>query len=233
MRKVNVQGVKDDFINSLDEVEEFFLRASPMMGSESDKSFLAKSAFLSAAVLWEGFVSDLFVAYINRDSSMFVNHLNNAIHGSSNLTDKQRLIVNKYSKISFPAHLNRSSIIELIDGKGNNISFASFKALEDTSKKWLIQQDSRRIASASAQLRAVYDAILSIRNFIAHNSERSHKAMNQALSGGPIHPLGLTRPTNSVNKVGSYLKSKPINVNGNQSRLEIFFDGMRSLAQHI
>ena len=60
--------VKADFASGLTDVAAFYSAANNALSGDKDKTLLVENTFLTTAVLWEGFVSDLIVAYINRDS---------------------------------------------------------------------------------------------------------------------------------------------------------------------
>jgi hypothetical protein len=58
----------------------FYNSAKPHL-SDADVTILASSTLVSVATIWESFVSDLIIAYINRDPSTFAVHLNNRALG--------------------------------------------------------------------------------------------------------------------------------------------------------
>jgi len=169
-------------------------------------------------VLWEGFLSDLIIAYINRDSSQFAVHLRNALE--TDLTPKQTRIYSAFTTLTIPTHLNKADVISLIDGQGNNISFSNFNDLNDAAARWLAATDAAKIANLTNAQKAILNALTAVRNQIAHRSEQAHKAMQIALSAGALYPTGLQRGTNAVSQIGSYLKARP---QGHASkRIEIF-----------
>ncbi len=74
MRKVDPESVKSDFVSALTDLNSYCDDAAELLSKrEGDLSTLSEQTMMSAAVLWEGFISDLIVAYINRDSSEFEN----------------------------------------------------------------------------------------------------------------------------------------------------------------
>lgn len=83
---------------------------------------------ISAATLWESFISDLIVAYINRDPSQFAIHLQHALN--DDMSDKQKQIMNRYAPYKAPTSIDRATITSLIDNDGNNITFSSAQALK-------------------------------------------------------------------------------------------------------
>lgn len=226
MRKINPTDVKRDFGSSLATLGNFFSTTNAALVLDSQRTFLAENSLLAAAVLWEGFISDLLVAYINRDATRFVTHLQDAL--KVGLTDKQATILRKYGRLSIPKHLSKAEIQELVDGNGNNITFSNFGALVDQTKSWLVQVDADRFRNRSAKEKAVVNALIAVRNQLAHRSERSQRAMNEALSIGSLHPTGLRRGQRKINHVGAYLKTKV--TKKDVPRLEVFLTELQAIA---
>lgn len=75
MRKISPDSVRDDFRQQLANLIVFHSTGFPGFSSETDQSTLTEHCLLAAAVAWEGFISDMFIAYINRDSTRFKEHL--------------------------------------------------------------------------------------------------------------------------------------------------------------
>jgi len=117
---MNPADVKQDFLDSLITLKVFYVATNSALALKSQRTFLVENSLLAAAVLWEGFISDLLVAYINRDSTRFAVHLEDAL--KQGLTGKQATILANYGRISIPAHLKKSEIVDLVDGNGNNIT---------------------------------------------------------------------------------------------------------------
>lgn len=229
MRKMNVADVKKDFLDSLLSLENLYITTSVALTLDSQRSFLVENSLLAAAVLWEGFISDLLVAYINRDSTRFAVHLEDAL--KQGLTGKQTTILQKYGRLNIPVHLKKDEIQDLVDGNGNNITFSNFGALVDQTKSWLVSVDAERFRNRSAREKAVVNSLIAVRNQLAHRSERSHKAMNDALAIGALHPTGLKRGQKNVNHVGAYLKA--IVTTQNVTRLQVFLRELRTVAAEL
>jgi hypothetical protein len=91
---MNPADVKSDFASGLNGVISFYATAKAALSGDKDKTLLAENIFLTAAVQWEGFISDLILAYVNRDSTRFGVHLRDALEteGSrrSHCADDQR-----------------------------------------------------------------------------------------------------------------------------------------------
>lgn len=83
MRKMRPGDVVDDFQSQITELQSYYTRvASSLRGiptAKADTSRLAEQTFVSAVVAFEGFLSDLMIAYLNRDPSKYQATKNAAI----------------------------------------------------------------------------------------------------------------------------------------------------------
>lgn len=226
MRKINPEDVRRDFDSSLADLVAFYMTVKSALTLDKDQSFLAENTVLTAATLWESFVNDLFVAYINRDSSRFAVHLKNAFEADR--TSKQMQIANRFVSLSFPQHMPVKMVTSLLDDAGNNVTFSSYAAMRKGAKTYLSVANARRIEGLTARQGATINLWIALRNHIAHRSARSLKAMNDALKVGPLHGSGLRRDIRDVHHVGGYLKAK--GAHNLPPRLEIILGSMRTIA---
>jgi extradiol dioxygenase family protein len=214
LRKINPADVKADFAAGVRDIWAYYAAANARLTSDKHKTILAETTFLAVCVLWEGFLSDLVIAYINRDSSRFAQHLQVAV--GEGRSAKQKTIFDLYGTVTIPVHISKADIIKIADENGNNITFSHYNDLITCAKRWLTDANSAGIRGVSARHRAVINAAISLRNHIAHRSDRSLKAMNDALEKGALHATGLKRGVNSVRHVGSYLKANAPGVGGSR-----------------
>jgi hypothetical protein len=70
MRTMDPAIIHSSFQAQLVRVLGFYNSAKPHL-SDADVTILASSTLVSVATIWESFVSDLIIAYINRDPSTF------------------------------------------------------------------------------------------------------------------------------------------------------------------
>ena len=228
MRKINPTDVRTDFDSSINSLTAFYNTVKSGLTLDKDQSFLVENIVLTAATFWEGFVHDLFVAYINRDSTQFVVHLQNAF--DAHRSAKQTLIASHFVQLKFTTHLSVPMITSLLDNNGNNVTFSSYDAMKNGATKYLAASNAARINGLTALEGATINLWLALRNHIAHRSKRSREAMNDALQNGALHgsPLQRGAGTKGVNHVGTYLKatgaSSPL------SRVEIILTSMKTIA---
>lgn len=230
MRKTDPDDVRADFAAGLADVVSYYDTAFAAVTGDKDRTLLVEHTFLAAAVLWEGYVSDLLIAYINRDTTRFRQHLKDAFEAG--MTTKQKTIYTNYASLSVPVHLKKADIIELVDAGGNNITFGHYGELTEAANRWLVAASAGRITGRTAGQKASVNAWITIRNHIAHRSERSARAMNVALAKGELHGTGLGRVgPNAVNHIGSFLKSTPVGMQ--MPRVRLYLDAMSAIAALI
>ena len=210
MRKVSPIAVRDDFRSQLAGLSTFHATGLAAFTSESDQSTLTEHSLLAAAVIWEGFVSDMFIAYINRDATRFKKHLQDSfdIHLNSSSTPKR--VFDAFGALTFPKHLKKSDVLSLANSVGNNITFPNFEQLEEKAGIWLVSAHAAKFTGLNSQQKAVVNAVIALRNHIAHRSKRSLDVMNEVLARGALHPTGIQRLANRFHNVGVWLKAVPV-----------------------
>lgn len=210
MRKISPTNVKNDFIDQLAALIGFYHAGFGAFSTDRDRSTLTEQSLLTTAVLWEGFVSDMFIAYINRDATRFKAHLRASFDEHMKSAPKSQRVFEAFGALTFPAHLTKSDVQTLADGIGNNVTFPNFAELEQRAKTWLVPNHANKFCGLPAQQKAVVNAVIALRNHIAHRSQRSLDAMNASLAEGALHTTGIRRTANRFHNVGAWLKSVPV-----------------------
>jgi hypothetical protein len=229
MRKISPQCIIGDFVEQLGDIKTFYMDGISGLSKDGDKSRLAEYSLLAAAVAWEGFVSDIFIAYINSDSAQFKQHLKNSFNEHLTEHDKANMVFLKYGKLEFPSHLTKADVQSLANSSGSNITFSSFALLEDRARIWLVQQHADKFANLTSSQKAVVNAVIALRNHIAHRSKRSLDAMNESLAVGALYTTGIKRQGNNFHNVGAWLKAKPFG--RNESRLITIFSLLDAISK--
>ena len=229
MRKINPADVRADFASGLADITTFYATAHAAITRDRDRTFLVESTFLSAAVLWEGFVSDLFLAYINRDATQFAQHLQNAL--TEALTDKPQRIFQNYASVNIPQHLTKEAIVSLIDPRGSNITFRNYDDLATGANRFLVVGHRAGITGLPAADQRTIDAVIAVRNQIAHRSRQSRTSMNNALNAGALHNSGLRRGPNEISQIGPWLKARP--QPQQPQRIELFLSRLGAIAGRL
>ena len=226
MRKMRPADVRTDFDTALQDVLDFYATVKAQLASDKDKTLLVRNTLITGASLWESFVNDMFIAYINGDNAQFQIHLSNAF--KANRTPKQDLIAEKFTTVTYPKHMTVELITDLIDSTGNNLTFSTYDDLKKGAAKFLTAANRAGIDGLSDARKATIDLWIALRNHIAHDSQRSYDAMNVAMAAGGLHGTGLQRGVNEVKHVGAWLKAVP--VGGVKPRIEMILDDMKATA---
>ena len=213
MRKISPDGVRDDYRRQLVDLTRFHNTGLATFSSEADQSTLTEHTLLAVAVAWEGFVSDMFIAYVNRDATRFMAHLKASFEEHLKTASTPKRVFDAFGSLAFPDHLNRSETQRLANSTGNNITFPNFDELEGRAKNWLIDAHAIKFSGLTPQQKAVVDSVVALRNHVAHRSQRSLDAINDVLERGVLHPTGLRRGENRFHNVGAWLKSTPVGCN--------------------
>ncbi|WP_347968617.1 HEPN domain-containing protein [Mesorhizobium sp. CC13] len=216
--------VRSDFDTSLGEVQSFYTTVKAALTGDKDETLLVRN--VTAATLWESFVNDLFIAYINRDTTQFQVHLENAF--KADRTPKQDLIAQHFVTLSLTKHMTVDLITDLIDSDGNNITFFNYDAMRKGAAKYLVAAHRNGINGLTGAQKSTLNLWIALRNHIAHGSQRSYDAMNAALAHDGLHNTGLQRGVRKVTYVGSYLKAKP--TPNSKPRIELILDQMKAIA---
>ncbi|MBF9030625.1 hypothetical protein HKCCE3408_09470 [Rhodobacterales bacterium HKCCE3408] len=229
MRTMDPALVRASFNAQVTETIAFYRSTRSLLTSDGDISKLSALTMVALATTWESFLSDLFVAYINRDPSQFVTHLEYAL--LAGLTDKQKEIQSRYAKFNRPGSVDRATINALLDPNGNNITFPNTSELKVGATRWLSVANGAGVAAITDQQGAIIDLWIALRNHIAHDSERSREALKRAVSRGVLHGTGLHRATNAIHTPGVYLKS--MHQPGGNPRLEVIAGHMSAIGNAL
>lgn len=228
MRKISPQGIRDDFKTQLTGLKNFYSAGIVGLRNDSDQSTLTEHSLLAAAVAWEGFVSDLFIAYINVDASRFKVHLEDAFNEHIKTQEKPNRVFQKFGRLQLPAHLSKVEVQSLANNAGNNITFPNFSELEKRAQGWLVVAHANKFQKLPKPQKAVIDALIALRNHVAHRSQRSLDTMNDLLAAGALHTTGIKRNGNKFHNVGAWLKATP--VGRNESRLMMVIANLEAIS---
>lgn len=211
MRKRNPRDVVDDFGDAVGNLKSYYDRVVGAVTGDpyehSILSTLAEQTLFSLAALWEAFISDYFVACINRESEAFKENLRERMRDS--IREKFGQKASRYTQIAFPKHPSVDDILALAAKDERNIAFRDTAAMVNRASDWLAMSDRARFQSLSHSDRDLVDAVIKIRNYIAHRSRSAAKEMDEALSklAGNPRNQSLGRTARKVRNVGAFLKA--------------------------
>jgi hypothetical protein len=207
MRKVDPADVRDDFNAEGSALIDYFGRLSGG-AAQGDLSRLAETTFLSVFVAFERFLSDLFLAYLNRHFASFRNDLEARVCQS--VSDRYGTWAGTQVSLNTVQHVRLADLEHIVDPDGRNLTFSSAQDIKTKAQQWLLTAHSARIATLTAHDDRLIDTARAIRNFIAHQSKSAKAEMNQHLAtvaqGGNNRNLG--RGGNEVHAIGSFMKAE-------------------------
>lgn len=228
VRKIDPQGVKSNFVAALDKISESLTKVKSSSLPDATKKMVAESSLLSATVLWEGFVTDLFVAYINRDASRLASSFQTRV--AESVKSKFGTLVSQRVKVSFPKHMREKDVRTVLDPKEYNLSFGSGADMQQRAADYLATAHAASFGALAASDVASIDAWLGIRNFLAHRSRSSEDRMNDALKAAAV-PDHLRRNKHRVKDVGAFLKA--VRPPAEEWRVENYIKAMKAIAQKL
>ncbi|MDO9504250.1 hypothetical protein [Hydrogenophaga sp.] len=231
MRKVDPASVRHDFDAFASERRSHFVRLEGVLKGtpheKRDLSILAETTLHSTYVAFEVFLSDLLLAYMNRDFSTYQATLQ---------TDIQRLVQSKLgvgassmTKLDAPKHIKIQHLENLVDPTGWNLTFKSVALLQTKFAAWVSPAHGAGVAGLVPSDTKLIDTARAIRNFTAHKSDGSKQIMNNMLltvSTGACPNSSLLRGNHEIHDVGAYLKS----ASGGQRRVVTYIERLRSIA---
>lgn len=231
MNKLNPNYVASSFDAEIKKLLDYYQRsAASLIGlptEKSDTSLLAEHVFLSAAISFEGALSDLYFSYTNIDSSVFIAKKQSLI---------QELVRKEYgdwyaNKIDLGSikHIKAEALYPLLDPRGHNITFYNAKQMIDRAKNNLLPAHAAKYRALTSSQQKVMNAVKFIRNCIAHRSESSYDAMMDALvklRGGNFKALARTADKR-VNSIGAYLKAST--GAGKPTRIVVYLSELRAI----
>ena len=228
MRTANPSNIRDDFLIALDDIKDAVDDITGKGVAQKSRRHAVEYSYLAASILLEGFISDLFVAYINKKNTSFVAHLTGKMKIESDDLVSKRAI--QYATVDIASHLTLEKIRQILDPRDWNVSFSTTADLKAKAGQWLDAPYCGYFTSLSAPHGAMLDATKATRNYLAHRSGASQIAMQAALAL-PSLTLGFRRGTNNVISVGSFLDSTPLG--GVQTLLFFYISELKSIAAHL
>lgn len=214
MRKVRPQDVLSEFVAQVDGSLAHYERVLTSLGGTNneklDVTLMSRTLLHTVFVDFECFLSDLFVAYMNRDFSQYQSTFEHSVKASASAKHSpwlsQRITFNR------PAHMTVDQLAEAIDPTGWNLTFTSTNAMKDKARAWLADPYRAKVLALSAEDERLVDAARAMRNWIAHQSSGSSDKMNDLLAdiergpGTDNHELG--RGVRKITSIGAFLKTK-------------------------
>jgi hypothetical protein len=225
MRTADPQNIKKDFITGLNDVEGVLQGVANVTLPLTSRNLVAEYTFLGASILLEGFISDLFVAYINKKNAPFVAALTKNMVITSTDENAKRAI--SFAAVDIASHLTLDKIRSVLDPRDFNVTFHATSDMKAKAGTWLDDPYKDYFRNLSTSHCSTLEATKSVRNYLAHRSKASLTTMQAALVDSNLPP-GFRSGANKVRSVGSFLESRPpVSL---QRRIEFFVCELRAIA---
>lgn len=233
MRKSDPQLVRQQFDDGVLALLKFLGRVeTSLAGSHHEKndlSQLASTTFLALYVQFEKFQSDLFLAYLNRDFTVYQNSKFSAIRSSVGAKYGQWFA----GRVALTPikHVRADDLEAAVDPTGWNLTFKDTDQMKERAAEWLAPTYAGAIRRLTNHDGRLIDTAKSIRDFIAHGSASSKDRMNERLatvSQGPYN-AGLDRGAQKIHNLGAYLKA----VVGGRRRIVLYAERLQDIAARM
>ncbi|MGA2736725.1 MAG: hypothetical protein ABSG65_04665 [Bryobacteraceae bacterium] len=130
---------------------------------------LVEQLVLGVTVLWEGFIHDLIVAYVEQRPEECVRYHRDRV--TQSIREKNQIFLT-WMTINVPAVLTKSDIELMVDPKGWNITAESAAVLTKLTNQILAGAIARKFALNEPDGK-FFDFAVSIRNYLSHRSAGS------------------------------------------------------------
>ncbi len=233
MRKVDPADVRKQFVADTDTTLAYFDRVATALqgtkGAQADMSMLTMNNFLMLFIGFERFLSDLLLAYLNRDFTTYQQNLSSRVVKlvSSKLGPQAAGMVT----IAKRKHVAVAELQRIVDPNGWNLTFATVDKLKATATEWLAPTAAARISTIATPEARLIESARAIRDLIGHQSAGARARVNDLLRDieKGSHNKYLGRGKKNIQAIGPYLKAS---VSGRR-RLHRYGDGLKNIAAHL
>jgi hypothetical protein len=144
---------------------------------KSLENMLVEQCVLGVTVLWEGFIHDLIVAYIEQKPDDCVRFHKDKV--TQSIKEKNQIFLT-WITINVPTILSKTDIESMVDPKGWNITAESSAALSKLTNQILPGATAKKFSLNEADGKFI-DFTISIRNYLSHHSAGSLTTMKNKL----------------------------------------------------
>jgi hypothetical protein len=221
-----IDAFKQDLLNSISDWTQ-------ICGQLGFSGALAKrvsvDTFVRAAVAFEGFRSDWHIAAIARDSSALAAHLTTRARNAVG----QNPVLATLISVDLPKHPTLTQVADLLDPQHKNISLSSAQAWRKRASEHLVDPYRTKVDTIPAADTKLMDAVIALRDFIAHESDNASSVANGRLRNmSAATDRKLRRGTRQLHPsgIGAYLHAlQP----GGRRRVELFHDRLDQVAERL
>lgn len=186
------------FIQRLDSLishhDELIIAIHNKKNEATLKTELTIQFVVQSVLLWETFLNDLILAYIEMEPSRALASIENDVKQIVNTKYGER--IKRAIKISLPRNPKRDTIIKLLDPKGWNITSNDADKLYATATKYISSKFAKNFAFDTDDSE-FYNYLVALRNFLSHNSTGSKSKLKNSIAS-------ISTPKNSFLKAKSF-----------------------------
>lgn len=194
--------------------DELVLAVDQKKKQRSLETMLAEQCVLGLAVLWEAFIHDLIVSYVEMSSEACIRFHRDRV--TKSVESKSKLLA-KWFTIEIPDVLSRVQIELLLDPDGWNITADSAETLATRANQFLTAPHAIKFSLADVD-RAFVDFLIATRNYLSHRSSGALAIMKQRVK--EINDVDAASALNgTVTTVGAYLKTRPAGAAHSRAKL--------------
>jgi hypothetical protein len=228
MCKKDPNAVVDDYLALLDDSLQVWSETVAALPTERLRKQASTDAFLRAAVGWETFLSDWYVAAINRAPGPFVAAIR------KQLEDRAPSTWAPVVTFGFGEHPTVEQVVNALDARGRNVTFRDAADLKQRAASDLGPPYFGVVAALQLRDLRVIDAVKAIRDCLAHRSSASVRTMNACLDALSVKEGSLRKggqATLRLTGIGKYLHGRRT-VQGHR-RLVAYHNRLYGLAERL
>lgn len=222
MRTLDPTIIRNDYLAAVADVRTTCDAVLASALTYEGKKLVAEYSFLAAAILLEGYISDLFTAYINQDDSRFKRELLQKMTIATD--DAHAKAAKDYAAVIIDGRLTQTQIRKILDPRDFNITFVTVSEMKSAAGRWLVATYRNRFTAITGGQASVLECIKAMRNFMAHRSTSARDKMQTALAKADM-PAALKRGGHEIHDVGSYLTS----VAGGSTRITQYLNQLTTI----
>jgi hypothetical protein len=204
---------------------ELLLAVNNKRNEEALRTLMAEQLMLNSAIMWEGFVSDLLLAYIQMQPQAALDNI--ALRVRQSLKDKHGDVVARLAPLRVPPEMSAATVAAIVDSKGLNLTAPSAARLTALANNLLAANYARLFAFERVDSELI-DLTIATRNYLAHRSRRSLGEWREKVSS--LNEAENSCFSTTAQRVGTYLKQRDAD---NTERVIVFVERLAELSLRL
>lgn len=218
MNRINVEKLFEKFDRDIKEQTSYYMDSVRTLNHPDARAIASENYVLSSAVLFERFINDLMLAYINNDCRKFSSHIEASIESCLKPHSKTLNGYRHFGVFSRKNNIKKSDLERILYPLGRIDSLYSYNTIQKRAKKWLNESHYMKFHMVHQEKRTIVDVLIAFRNDLAHSSPGSRKKLILLLRKKELLTTNLQLNKNSFKNAGAYLRVKPSGTNDTRAR---------------